>query len=677
MDRPFHGPGRSPRDGAVVRAPAMRTVRLMTEDIPATPVWDVEAERQVILRVLLQTLADPGVARDTGDTQLLTSVCHGLAHSSALVAWCGYCVRTDRDHFESRCLAGTAKKRLRIRKEAADPVWRAVQEQTVVVWGLAGDLPPTWMAGLGPDVREVACFPFGQPDRDVVGIIGVRHAGYFERVGLMYFLTFSHVGRLALQLHDQALRDPLTHLPNRRLFLERLAQARNKSRRDGRFLGIAILDFDGFKEVNDRFGHMAGDDLLCQAAQRVRRTLRADDMLARLGGDEFGLLLWDIHARDLDQVCERMLRDLRQPFRLANGDAAVISASIGITCYPSDMSSPASLLRHADTALYEAKRQGRDQHQAHTRTLRARAECHGAAHEHMTQALFDRRLLFHYQPLVRLTHPERPVFGVEALLRWRDKEGRLHTAGGLGDSLDHPRFARDIGRLALERALSQAASWQIQNLALRVSINISPCHLLDRRFCADVEDALARHPDVSPQRLEIEVTEGAPLPDFERARAALEHCARLGIRIGLDDFGTGHASLSYLQRFPAQTIKIDRSFLRDIVANPRDLAIIGGIVATARTLGVDVVAEGVEHPEQAQLLKDVGCERMQGYWVAEPMPPEDIPGWVARYHLPMSLFASRRRGKTGAPFPVQAPESDRHTVRPATVITGFLAEDFS
>jgi len=161
---------------------------------------------------------------------------------------------------------------------------------------------------------------------------------------------------------------------------------------------------------------------------------------------------------------------------------AVISASIGITCYPSDMSSPASLLRHADAALYETKRQGRDQYQAHTVALRARTACHGAAHEYMAQALFDRRLLFHYQPLVRLTHPERPVFGVEALLRWRDKEGRLRTAGDLGDSLDHPRFARDIGRLALERALSQAASWQVQGLTLRVSINISPYHLLGRLF---------------------------------------------------------------------------------------------------------------------------------------------------------------------------------------------------
>ena len=649
----------------------------MMEAACDTPAWDVEAERQAILQVLLQTLADPGVAGDPGDTRLLSHVCHGLVRSSAFVAWCGYCVRTERDHFESRCLAGTAKTRLRIRKEAAGPVWQAAQEQAVVVWGPAGDPPPAWMVGLGPDVREIACFPFGQPDRDVVDIIGVRQAGYFERVGLIYFLTFSQVGRLALQLHDQALRDPLTHLPNRRLFLERLTQARNKSRRDRRFLGIAILDFDGFKEVNDRFGHMAGDDLLSQAAQRVRRTLRADDMLARLGGDEFGLLRWDIHARDLDEVCERMLSDLRRPFRLANGEAAVISASIGITCYPSDMSSPASLLRHADAALYEAKRQGRDQYQAHTVALRARTACHGAAHEHMAQALFDRRLLFHYQPLVRLTHPERPVFGVEALLRWRDKEGRLRTAGDLGDSLDHPRFARNIGRLALARALSQAASWQVQGLTLRVAINISPYHLLDRRFCADIEDALARHPDVAPQRLEIEVTESAPLPDFERAHAALAHCARLGIRIGLDDFGTGHASLSYLQRFPAQTIKIDRSFLQDIVANPRDLAIIGGIAATARILGLDVVAEGVEHPEQARLLKDVGCERMQGYWVAAPMPPEDIPGWVARYHLPRSLLSSSPSGNSGVAHARQRRNTGAHAAHPATVVTGFLAEDFS
>ncbi|MHB1670989.1 MAG: putative bifunctional diguanylate cyclase/phosphodiesterase [Acidiferrobacter sp.] len=639
--------------------------------------WDVEAERQIALRVLLQTLADPGVAGDPGDVRLLTSVCHGLVQSSVFVAWCGYCVRTDDRHFESRCLAGTAKKRLRIPKEVSDPVWQAAEQKTVVVWSLADEQPPAWVAGLGSDVREIACFPFGQPDREVVGIIGVRRAHYFERVSLIYFLTFSHVGRLALQLRAQALRDALTSLPNRQLFLEKLAQARNKSRREGHVLGIAILDFDGFKEVNDRFGHMVGDDLLCQAAGRVRRTLHADDMLARLGGDEFGLLLGDIHARGLDETCERILSDLRRPFRLVNGSTTMISASIGVTCYPIDMSSPSALLRHADAALYEAKRQGRDQYHTHTIALRARTEHCGAAHEHMAQALLDHRLLFYYQPLIRLTHPERPVFGVEALLRWRDEQGRVHAASSLGDSLDHPRFARDIGRFALEQALFQAASWQAQGLALRVSINISPCHLLDKRFCEDVEDALARHPDVAPRQLEIEVTESAPLQDFERARAALEHCADLGIRIGLDDFGTGHASLSYLQRFPAQTIKIDRSFLRDIAANPRDLAIIGGIVATARTLGLDVVAEGVEHSEQAGLLKNVGCERMQGYWVAEPMPPEDIAGWVARYHLPMPLFGGRRQAKGGLAPLLLTRDADTHTIPPATVVTGFLAEDFS
>ncbi|WP_297386206.1 EAL domain-containing protein [Acidiferrobacter sp.] len=649
----------------------------MTGDEADSAVLDIEAERQIILEVLLHTLADPGMAEGPADTNLLARVCHGLVHGSLFVSWCGYCVRTEEGYFDSRCLAGTMRKRLRIPKGPTDPVWRATEEKAVVVWGLANDPPLAWVAGLGADAREIACFPFGQPGLELVGIIGVRRTGYFERIGLTYFLTFSHVGRLALHLRDQALRDALTNLPNRRLFLERLTQARNKCRRDGRFVGIAILDFDGFKEVNDRFGHMAGDDVLCQAALRVRRALYTGDTLARLGGDEFGLLLGDIHARGVDKVCEQILAELREPFLIINGATAILSASIGITCYPSDMSSPATLLRHADAALYEAKRQGRDQYQAHTIALGTRQRHYGVAHDHMAGALSDGRLSFHYQPLVRLTHPERPVFGVEALLRWRDNEGRLRSASDLGDSLDHPRFARDIGRLALERSLSQAASWQTQGLRLRVSINISPFHLLDRRFCADVDDALARHPDVSPRHLELEVTESAPLQDFERARAALEYCARLGIRIGLDDFGTGHASLSYLQRFPAQTIKIDRSFLKDIVANPRDLAIIGGIIATARALGLDVVAEGVEHPEQAQLLKDVGCERMQGYWVTGPMPPEDIPGWVACYHLPMALFGGRGRGNRATPAGARAVGAGAGAIHPTDGVVGFLAEDFS
>ena len=217
----------------------------MIKNEACSAVLDIDAERQVILNVLLHTLADPGVAEDLADTSLLARVSHGLVHGSMFVSWCGYCVRTEEGYFDSRCLAGTMKKRLRIPKDPADPVWRATEEKAVVVWSHGNDPPLTWVAGLGADACEIACFPFGQPGLELVGIIGVRRTRYFERIGLTYFLTFSHVGRLALQLRDQALHDALTNLPNRRLFLERLVQARNGCRRDGRFVGIGILDFDG------------------------------------------------------------------------------------------------------------------------------------------------------------------------------------------------------------------------------------------------------------------------------------------------------------------------------------------------------------------------------------------------------------------------------------------------
>ncbi len=618
----------------------------MMEDHHNGPAWDVEAERQMILRILSQALADPNVARNPGSAHLLAGVCYGLVQDSVFVAWCGYCVRTRDERFDSRCLAGATRRRVRIPKDANDPVWQAAQAKAVVVLSLAHGERPAWVDRLGPDVREIACFPFGGPNTEVVGIIAVRRTGYFEHIGLAYFLTFSHVGRLALRLRDQALRDPLTGLPNRRLFLERLVLERNRSRRQRHSLAIAILDLDGFKEANDRFGHMAGDDLLCQTARRIARALRAGDTLARLGGDEFGLLLIDIPMRDVGGICERILTELRRPFRLANGQNAVISASIGLTSYPIDASTPNALLRHADAALYEAKKEGRDQYQMHSIALGARTEYRAVVHGLMAQALRDHRLVFYYQPIAGLTQPEHPIFGVEALLRLRDERGRIHTAGELADTLDHPRFARDIGRLALDRALAQAAAWQAQGLTLRIAINISARHLLDRRFSADLEGALARYPGVLPRHVEIEITESAPLQNFDGIRAVLEQCGSLGIRIGLDDFGAGHASLSYLQRFPAQTIKIDRSFLRDIAASPRDLAIIAGITATARMLNLEVVAEGIETLKQAQLMKRVGCERLQGYFVAAPMPPEDIPGWVTRYRLPAPLLSDHPHDNT-------------------------------
>jgi diguanylate cyclase (GGDEF)-like protein len=594
---------------------------------------ETDTDRLAIFNVLLQTLTDPQATEDISGVRLLGGICAGLVRESANVAWSGYFVReTMEDVLIPQCLAGAQREGLRIPKTPGDPAWEALEQQIPVIWeGGNGEAPP-WLRPLGRGACEVACFPFGSGDLQAVGIIAVWKSGYFHRVGFSYFLAFAHIGDLVLHLRNQALRDSLTGLPNRQLFSERLVHDREQSRRRERLLGVGIFDLDGFKQVNDSRGHAAGDMLLRQAVERVQGLLRTGDTLARLGGDEFGLLLPDLtRIDDLETICERILEELRRPFVLEN-EAANISASLGFTIYPLDDGDPETLLRHADTALYAAKGEGKDQCRSHTWAMDAETGHRAAIREQVARALQQDRLLLHYQPIVRLGDATGSlVIGVEALLRMDQGDGRLLFPEGFGDSLDHPRLARDIGRLVLQNAAAQGERWHAQGLPLRVAVNISTRHLLDHRFLADLEETLARHPGLPPDRLEIEVTETAPLQDFERARQALARCNLLGVRVGLDDFGTGNASLTYLQRLPAQTIKIDQGFVRDIVNDPRDLAIVTGVITTARMLGLEVVAEGVETQRHAELLREMSCNLLQGYWIARPMSAAEIPGWVAGY----------------------------------------------
>ncbi|MBN6740441.1 EAL domain-containing protein [Acidithiobacillus sp. MC6.1] len=593
---------------------------------------ETDADRLAVFDVLLQTPMDHKTEKDLSGSTLLGGICAGLVRKNVHVAWAGYFVRDGEDILIPQCLVDAHRQGLHIPKSPGDPAWEALERRSPVIWKNGEGEIPTWLGSLGKAVAEVACFPFGEEDVQAVGIVATWQSGYFQRVGPSYFLAFAHIGDLVLRLRSQALRDPLTGLPNRQLFLDRLTHDREQSSRRERLLGVGIFDLDGFKQVNDRWGHAAGDELLRQVVGRVTSLLRKGDTLARLGGDEFGLLLPYLYRiDDIEVICERVLEELRRPFDLGN-EAAVISASIGFTAYPLDDGDPETLLRHADTALYAAKGEGKDQCRSHTLAMDAETEHRAAAREQVARALRENRLLMHYQPIVYTEETAgSQVLGVEALLRLDSGDGNLLSPGNFGDSLDHPRLSRDIGRFVLDSALAQAERWHAQGLPLRVAVNISGHHLLYHRFPADLEEAMIRHPGLPADCLEIEVTETAPLQNFEQARQALEQCNRLGVRTALDDFGTGNASLSYLQRLPAQTIKVDQCFVRDIINDPRDLAIVTGVITTARMLGLEVVAEGVESQRHAELLREMGCSFLQGYWIAKPMLAAEVPGWVASY----------------------------------------------
>ena len=590
---------------------------------------ETDVERLVLFDVLLGVLAVPRGDKAPHPEELLQHICEALPRKSANVRLAGYMVRDAMEEkLTMKCLAGLQLPTLQIPKIAGNPCWEALESGRTVIQSVDDPQAPKWIKGLRNRIEEIGIFPFGAEELRGVGLIGVREKGYFHRVGSTYFDAFAHLGELVRLMRNQSLRDPLTALPNRALFMDRLEMARDQTLRHERLLGVAILDLDGFKQVNDHLGHGAGDQLLQAVAQRLQAQLRAGDTLARMGGDEFGLLLSSLeHPDDLEGVCERLLVAIREPLEI-HGEAVSVSGSIGVTLYPVDDSDASTLLQHADVALYAAKNAGRDQFQLHTLALDEAVQAEAGMRILLDQALHEGLLVLNYQPIVSSAGT---VLSVEALIRLKHPEKGLLAPAAFFSALDHPRLARPIGRFVLDTALRQGAIWQGNGLPLRVAVNISTRHLLDAHFLEDLREALANHPSVPLGQLEIEITESAPLLNLAEAQTVLKACQDLGVRIALDDFGTGNASLSYLQQLPAHTIKVDQCFVRDMINDPKDLAIVAAIITASRMLGLDVIAEGVETAEHAALLARMGCSHLQGNLFSRPLPAEDIPAWIARF----------------------------------------------
>ncbi len=591
---------------------------------------ETDADRLALFDVLLGVLAVPqGAESQRPEALLLQQICEALPRKSASVRLAGYVVSGAMgDVLTLECIAGLPLPTLQLPKNTGDPCWEALECGQTVIRSVEDPHAPEWIKNLHNRVKEVGIFPFGEEDLRGAILIGAREKGYFRRVGSDYFHAFAHLGEMVLQLRNQSLRDPLTGLPNRTLFLDRLEIAQTQALRNERLLGVALLDLDGFKQVNDRLGHAAGDQLLLAVVQRLQGHLRAGDTLARMGGDEFGLLLPGLDSVDsLGVICKRLLASIREALNI-HGEAVSISGSLGITLYPLDDSNASMLIQHADMALYAAKDAGRDQFHLHTLALDEAVQAETEMRVMLQQALNDKRLILHYQPIVSSAGE---VLSVEALIRLQHPEKGLLPPAAFFSALDHPSLARSIGRFVLETALRQGEAWRREGLVLRISVNISARHLLDARFLDDLREILANHPDIPQNQLEIEVTESAPLIDMAGAQVLLAACHRMGVRVALDDFGTGNASLTYLQQLHAQSIKIDRSFVRDMINDPKNLAIVAAVITASRMLGLDVIAEGVETAEHAALLTKMGCSYLQGYYFSKPLPPEAIHAWSTRF----------------------------------------------
>ena len=448
-----------------------------------------------------------------------------------------------------------------------------------------------------------------------------------------YLAMFSDISTLKAQqaqLEYVVHYDALTRLPNRVLLADRLQQAMAQANRRQTCLVVAYLDLDGFKEVNDAHGHEVGDQLLITLALRLLGTLREADTLARMGGDEFVAVLPDQATAEASvPMLNRLLFESARPIHIGSC-VHQVSASLGVAIYPqNDEVDADQLLRQADQAMYQAKLAGKNRYHffdaEQDRNVRGRHE----SLEHIRRALVSHELVLHYQPKVNMRTGQ--VIGVEALIRWQHPENGLLSPAVFLPVIEEHALAISIGEWVIHSALTQIERWQNAGLYLPVSVNIGAYQLQQPDFADRVRAILAEHPEVTPGRLMMEVLETSALEDLTHVSRVIEACRAMGIGFALDDFGTGYSSLTYLKRLPVRKLKIDQSFVRDMLDDPDDLAILEGILGLARAFRRQVIAEGVETVAHGELLLKLGCELAQGYGIARPMPAADLPGWVATW----------------------------------------------
>ena len=486
----------------------------------------------------------------------------------------------------------------------------------------------TWLLCRANAAQE----PDGQLRRIIVSFIDISDRIQAQR-GLE--AAGQNLARINAQLQTLAHFDPLTHLPNRVLLADRLQQAMGRAQRQDVSVAVAFLDLDGFKAINDAHGHVAGDLLLTELAQRMKLVLREGDTLARLGGDEFVAVICDFQQpSDCLPILARLLEVTAAPVWL-DGVSVQVSASIGVTVYPQDGADADQLLRHADQAMYRAKQTGKNCFHlfdvANDTAVKSRQE----EIERIRQGLERGEFVLFYQPKVNLRSGR--VVGFEALIRWRHPERGLLAPGAFLPLLQAHPVGLQIGAWVLVEALAQLERWGLvaghagEAGGLPISVNIAAEQLQDAGFPDQIEALLAARPQLPRQLLELEILETSALEDIEQVSSVMRRMQALGVGFALDDFGTGYSSLTYLKRLPAQLLKIDQSFVRDMLVDKDDLAIVQGIVGLARNFGRDVIAEGVETQAHGERLLALGCELAQGYGIARPMPAAEVPTWVGRW----------------------------------------------
>ncbi|HUD40484.1 MAG TPA: EAL domain-containing protein [Dokdonella sp.] len=474
---------------------------------------------------------------------------------------------------------------------------------------LSGGIPQHWLASL------VGTATFG-----ILGM-ALLTALLDRRLQERTALLTDSLKKANQELTYLALHDNLTKLPNRLLLEDRLEHAiRRASRNDYRF-ALLFIDLDGFKAVNDAYGHPVGDKLLRELAQRLQASMRGGDTLARLGGDEFVALADIDDTSDAATLAEKMLRQIAVPVQVEHNEIG-ITGSVGIAIFGPDGTSARELLANADAAMYSAKDLGRNAYCLFEPSMNCGAHEELALAQDLRRALGLQQFSLHYQ--IKLKAPSGPPVGVEALLRWHHPQRGLILPDRFIPLAEKSGLILDIGRWVIHEACRQFAEWRAQGLDVpSVSVNLSPVQFRSPGLFGKISDALAAHA-IPPGSLVLEITESTAMRDPEASLAILQRLAELGVGISIDDFGTGYSSLLYLKRLPASELKIDRAFVKDLKRGSEDAAIVSAIIALGRTLNLAVIAEGVETAEQQSLLTELGCTSLQGFHLGVPCSPAEL-----------------------------------------------------
>lgn len=443
------------------------------------------------------------------------------------------------------------------------------------------------------------------------------------------------------ELEHRAYHDPLTGLPNQILLRDRLEHAITLAKRNNSQIAVAAFDLDHFSLINDQYGHAAGDVLIERVAHRLQAAIRECDTIARIGGDELLVVLEQLGSQAEGQrLLERLQHELARPIEFKDF-TTTLTASAGATLFPDDEADADTLIRHATEALHQAKHNGRARlswfDPKHGRDQSAFSQLLNK----LEKAITDNELCLYYQPKVNMATGE--VLGAEALLRWQDPERGMVPPGEFLPQVEQHPISIDIGNWVIETAITQIQQWKAQGLNVNVSVNINAIHLLDPNFVNALRRHIRRHPGFDPANLELEILESTAINDIDLAGKVLQKCRKLGVSVSLDDFGTGFAALDYLKRLPANTLKIDQSFVRDMEDEKGNQAIIKGIIGLARAFSFDVLAEGVETPEQGTRLIELGCSNAQGFGIARPMPAEQFEDWRQTWQPP-AAWQKRKAG---------------------------------